>query len=79
MTRTGPTMNYATYAVTHLPFARTPHYEVFGSNDGVSRVYVMDDRTGKPAEFTNRDEAVQVMRGLYRAQLPATMSLPAPK
>jgi hypothetical protein len=73
-------MNYATYAVAFLPFAKVPYYEVYGTNDaGFTRVYVMDDRTGKPAEFTNRDEAVQIMRGLYRAQLPATMSLPAPK
>lgn len=73
-------MNYATYAVSFLPFAKVPHYEIYGTNDGgASRVHVMDDRTGAPAEFLDLKEAKKVMRGLYRAQIPAQMSLIASK
>lgn len=73
-------MNYATYAVSFLPFAKVPHYEVFGTNDGgATRAPVMDDRTGKPAEFLDLKEAKNVARGLYRAQIPAQMSLIAIK
>ena len=73
-------MNYATYAVAHYPFAKVPHYEVFGTNDGgATCVPVVDDRTGKPAEFLDLKEAKKVMRGLYRAQIPVQMSLTASK
>ena len=62
-------MNNATFTtgISKLPFATPPHFQAWTSCDlGYTLVPVIDERTGKPAQFASAADAKKSLRNLLK-------------